>query len=1068
MAEARPNLRPVDYDPFGPAKLPLTEPQAEMWTADQMGAEASCSYNQCFCLTLRGPLSLDSMRSALGRVVERHDALRAVISADGTGQEILPQVGVEVPLVDLTTLSAEARDREIARLLDRETATPFRLDEGPLIRAFVVRESPDRHRLILTAHHIVCDGWSSAVLFRDLGAAYAADRMGLVPLLDPQVSYREYVLSESGPEVAAVASEDEEYWVGQYPDGEPVLDLPLDRARPALKTYRGAQLEASIDDALYRDLKKTGARAGCTLFIVLLAAWESLIHRLSGQNDFVVGIPVAGQALLPNGHLVAHCVNTLPLRARLDPKASFAGHLKRVRQALAEAQDHQRLTFGSLVRRLNLHRDPSRTPLVPMTFNIDKIGAPFDFGDLVLEGVATPKAFVNFELAVNVVDSGRGLSVECAFNTDLFEGSTIERWLRCYRTLLQAIVEGAEATSEDLEVLDAADRDLLLRVWNETAQPMPAEKRLHVLFEEQARRTPSAEALLHDTTRWSYDELNRRANGLARRLVQLGVNAEVPVGVAMERSPAMIVAMLAILKAGGAYLPLDPAYPRDRVAFMLRDSRAALVVTQRSLAAELPAEAPPTVIVDDGSWEAADEAPLVTVSPTNLAYVIYTSGSTGLPKGVAIEHRSAGTLVHWARRIFSDDELAGVLASTSICFDLSVFEIFVPLSWGGRVILAGNALELAELRARGEVSLLNTVPSAAAELVREKALPPSVRTVCLAGEPLTTSLVDELYATGHVAKVYDLYGPSEDTTYSTFALRTAGERPTIGRPIANTQAYVLDNRRRPLPIGAVGELYLAGDGLARGYLHRPELTDERFVPNPFAGGAPARMYRTGDRVRYRGDGSLEFLGRLDHQVKLRGFRIELGEVEAALARLPGVAEVAVIVREDREGDRRLVAYLAGRFEETAENRMRAALRERLPEYMVPSAFVCLAELPRTPNGKLDRKALPSPTHVTTAEAATGRRPGTPTERKVAAVWADVLDSTEPGADDDFFDIGGHSLLAARIVARLRTEFRLDLGLRHLFERPTISGLSQTIDLLGIAAAKAGAGDDTGAREEIEI
>lgn len=1037
MTETRPALRPVDFDPFAPASvrpvdLALTEPQSEMWTAAAVSPEANRSYNQCFAFTFQGPLRVESLRAALNQVVARHDGLRVAITPDGSGQTIRPPFPVEMPLLDLSALNLEGRQGEIDRLLQRECETPFDLAEGPLLRAFVVRESAERHRFVLTVHHIVCDGWSSSVLFSDLGRLYVADCVGIPAQLGPAPSYPSYVAEQIGPDHTAAAAADEEYWAAQYPAGVPVLDLPLERPRPATKTYRSGQENLRISNELYGAVKKTGAKSGATLFATLLAAFEVLVYRLSGQSDFVVGIPFAGQLQLEDSALVAHCVNTVPLRANLDPAATFVSHLRAVRQRLADAQDHSRLTFGSLVRRLRVPRDRSRTPLVGITFNIDKVGAPFDFGELTIASLATPKSYSNFELMVNVVDSGSDMLVECTYNADLFDASTLRRWLSHYESLLQGIVARPDDALEVLPILNDGDKRTILEEWNNTNVTFPDEKRLHRLFEAQVRRTPDAQAVVDGTTRISYAGLNARANRLAHHLRSFGVGPEVPVGVCLERHTDLIVALLAVLKAGGPYIPLDPAYPKDRIAFMLKDSQARAIVTMADLTGELGDSTLKRILVDTqaeiiGSESSADLEG--GAADTDLAYVIYTSGSTGVPKGVAIEHRSAGTLIHWARTVFSDHEISGVLASTSVCFDLSVFEIFFPLAFGGRIILVPNALEIASVTAQDEVTLLNTVPSAAAELVRAGGLPRSIETVCLAGEPLSTRLVDQLYATGHVRRVYDLYGPSEDTTYSTFALRKAAEPPTIGRPIANTQVYVLDSRREPVPIGVVGELYLAGDGLARGYLHREALTADRFVTGPFGGYPVKRAYRTGDLARYRSDGFLEFLGRTDHQVKIRGFRIELGEIEAVLDEHPEVRQAAVHLWTVSADDVRIVAYcVPAKAGSLASVKLRKHLRERLPAYMIPQHFLLVNEMPLTPNGKVDRRRLPTPA---AEENTIGRfeAPVGPVESAIAGIWTELIQPARPIARNDrFFEMGGHSLLALQFLRKMeqRLSVRLDI------------------------------------------
>ncbi|MFL5539298.1 MAG: amino acid adenylation domain-containing protein, partial [Longimicrobiaceae bacterium] len=600
-----------------------------------------------------------------------------------------------------------------------------------------------------------------------------------------------------------------------------------------------------------------------------------------------------------------------------------------------------------------------------------------------------------------------------------------------------------------LDLLGEAERALVLDAWNRAAAEVPADRCIHELFEAQAARTPGAVAVVAAEAELTYAELDERSNRLAHHLVRLGVGREARVGVCLERGIEMIVSLLAVLKAGGAYVPLDPAYPAERLAFTLADSGVVALLTQESLRSALPVPDGVAVVSVDGAAAgiAAESAgsPARGAVPRSLAYLIYTSGSTGVPKGVAIEHESTVALLSWAAAVFTAEELSGVLAATSISFDLSVFEIFLPLALGGRVIVVENALALPESAAADQVRLVNTVPSAIAALLKSDGIPSGVRTVNLAGEPLRAELVDALYARGGIERVYDLYGPSEDTTYSTWTLRRAGGPTTIGRPISNTRAYVLGAALLPLPVGVAGELYLGGRGLARGYLGRPGLTAERFVPDPFSSAPGARLYRTGDRARWRADGTLEYLGRLDTQVKVRGFRIELGEVEAALRRSPGVTDCVVVAREHAPGDRRLVAYVVGGVETDA---LRAHLRQSLPEYMVPFAFVSLDRLPLTPNGKLDRKALPAPEYAADADRYVA--PRTPTEEALAGIWAEVLRLERVGVEESFFEVGGHSLLATQVVSRVRAVFGVELPLRALFETPTVAGLAPQVERLVLA------------------
>ena len=1077
-------LTPVDFDPFAEAEvaaaLPLTEPQREMWGAIQMGDEASCAYNQCYSLTLRGTLLADSLQSALRQVMDRHDALRASIDVNGERQEIAASSQIALPVIDLSHHSLQSRAAEIARILHAETTQPFDLAAGPLLRARLIREAADSHRLIVTVHHIVCDGWSSAVLFSDLALIYAADRHGLRAQLPAAAPYRDYVVREAARADDAPARADEDYWAGQYADAIPVLDLPLDRARPGIKTYNGARRDLRLDESLYRALKKAGAQHGCTPFVTLLAGYETLISRLSGQQDFVIGVSMAGQALLDNGHLVSHCVNMIPLRCRIEPAATFVDQLKRVRHVFLEAQSHQSLTFGSLVRRLNVPRDPGRTPLVSTTFNLDKIGAPFDFGDLALESVEShPKRFVNFEIAVNVVDTGRDLTLECEYNTDLFTSATIERWLGHYRVLLEAIASDPGQRIDELPLLTDAERRRVLIEWNDTDTDYPASARVHELFEAQVERTPARTALTAGATTLSYAELDTRATRIAQALRSRGIRRGQRVGVCLERGADMLAAVLGTLKAGAAYVPLDPSFPEERLRFIAEDAQLALLVSTAHLARSfgLPRERQLLLDADTGTITSAPATrPPVdadAAQPEDPAYVIYTSGSTGKPKGVVVPHRAVvNFLASMAREpgLAADDVLVAV---TTLSFDIAVLELQLPLTLGAEVVIAtreeaidGHAL--GSLLAHHRATVMQATP-ATWRLLLEAGWKSRIPFKALVGgEAMPKDLADQLIARG--VELWNLYGPTETTVWSTCTRITdTSSGITIGKPIANTTVRILDAQKNLCPIGVPGELCIGGVGVTLGYWNRPELTADRFIPDPFSTAPGATLYRTGDRARWRNDGTLEHLGRLDFQVKLRGFRIEVGEIEAGIARHPAVREVAVIAREDVPGDKRLVAYLV------AENppadladQLRALVRTAMPEYMVPAHFVTLEALPLTHNGKLDRKALPAPAGGEAAPSRVAVAPRTPTEEMVVDVFRGVLDRTDFGVFDNFFDLGGHSLMAARIMSQLRAASGRDLPLRILFERQTVSALAEAIDALGWLASARQRPAVTGNRVEIEL
>ena len=1088
MSNEAPVTIAVDFDPFAEEvdgyTLPLTEPLREMWAAAQMGEQASCSYNQTFVLTLRGRLSVESMESALRQVIEHHDSLRVSIDNEGEQQRIAATVPVTLPVVDLTGLSENAQREEVRKILQAEAVEPFDLAAAPLLRARLVRESVDVHRLILTVHHIVCDGWSSSVLLGDLARIYAADRHGLPAQLPPTFPYREYVAREAARDSNPQAREDEEYWVGQFADGIPVLDLPLDRRRPALKTYSGALQTLKIDESLYRAVKTTGARHGCTPFVTLLAAFQGLIMRLSGQDDFILGIPMAGQGQLENPRLVGHCVNLIPLRCRLQPSASFADHLGQVRSAFLEAQSHQQLTFGSLLQRLSIPRDPGRTPLVAVTFNIDRTGAPFDFGELTLTGVETaPKRYVNFEFSINVVDDGRELVVECEYNTDLYDRATIERWLMHFKVLLASVAANPNTPLTSLELLTDDERQQLISRWNRYEQ-YDCAACLHQRFERQAASTPDAIAITCDGHSLTYAELNRRANRIAHHLRALGVAPNELVGLRMERSIELVVAILGILKSGAGYLPLDPAYPQARVAYMLEDSGVSVVLAEKSLAPDL-ASSPVEIVLLDEPIAAPETDPPCVSRTDHLAYVIYTSGSTGRPKGVQITHYNVTRLFDATDAWFHFDRHDVWTLFHSYAFDFSVWELWGALLYGGRVVVvpywvSRSPEAFRDLLVNERVSVLNQTPAAFGQLINADLSSPkadyALRYVIFGGEALELQALRpwfERYGDEQPLLV-NMYGITETTVHVTYRpIRLAdldsGHGSVIGTPIPDLQLYLLDSCGKPVPVGIPGEIHVGGAGVARGYLNRGELTAQRFIDDPFSGRAGAKLYRTGDLARRLEDGDIEYIGRIDHQVKIRGFRVELGEIEAALLQQPTVQHVAVIAREDKPGDKRLVAYFVNNNEDPDfVDQLRASLRATMPDYMVPAHFIRLSRLPLTHNGKLDRKALPPPDLIPNATRPTPVAPRTPPEELVARLFGEVLNRKDIGVYDDFFDLGGDSLKAARLMARLRAASGVDLPLRNLFERPTVAQMAEALAALSWAAASAEPARGAGKREQLEL
>ena len=764
---------------------------------------------------------------------------------------------------------------------------------------------------------------------------------------------------ESNPTGGLELSRQQDYWRRTLGGELPVLHLCPDNPRPPVCSFIRATECIDLASDICREIRNLCARHNVTVFVMLLAAFKVLLFRHSGSDDIIVG-SVSSDSVLRTEERQETFTNPLALRTSLEGDPTFAQLIKRVAGTVEAASANRDWPFERIVEGIQKESRFSDSSVFQVMFVVADACSSISAEPVTEENLASVGEYVaRCELVFLISEQKDVFTVTCEYDAELFNSATITRILQHYQTLLAGIVADSNQRISGLPILTESEKQQLLVEWNDTGRSYPTDKCVHQLFEEQVERTPDAVAVAYESQKLTYRELNQRANQLAHYLIELGVGPELLVGIFMERSLEMVVAVLGILKAGGAYVPLDPFYPKERLAFILEDTQASTVLTQQELIDSLPKHTARFVCVT-GEWrqiQKKDTNPVTNVIAANLAYVIYTSGSTGKPKGVAIQHSSSVAFLSWVHTMFPPEQLAGVLASTSICFDFSVFELFAPLTCGGLVILVDDALALLELPARSEVTLINTVPSAIAELVRPNRIPPSVLTVNLGGELSTTRLVQEIYATTSAKHVYDLYGPSEDTTCSTVALRTREGPQTIGRPISNTQIYILDGNLNPVPVGVSGELHISGKGLARGYLNRPDLTAEKFIPNPFSSEPGACLYRTGDLARYLPDGNIEFLGRIDHQIKLRGFRIELGEIEAVLASYDGVGDAVVLAREDVAGDKRLVAYIVPNREDTPTSQdLRNYLKQEVPDYMMPWAFTFLDSLPLLPNGKVDRMA----------------------------------------------------------------------------------------------------------------
>jgi amino acid adenylation domain-containing protein len=968
---------------------------------------------------------------------------------------------LEVPLIDLRDVPESEREAQLGQLAKDEARRPFNLARGPLLRVSLLRLGAEEHVLLLTVHHIVFDGWSEGVFFWELGVLYEAFRVGEPsPLAEPPVQYADFALWQREWLRGKMLETQLSYWKRRLEGAPTVLELPTDRPRPPVKTANGATRTFCLSENLSAALKGLSRREEVTLFMTLLAAFQTLLYRYTGQDYVLVGVPVAGRNRLETEGLIGIFINTLVLCGDLSGDPSFRELLGRVREAAFGAYTHQDLPFEKLVERLRPERSLRHHPIFQVMFQLRNVPKdPVELAGLKIEDFEFDSGIAKMDLTLEMVEKAENLFCTFEYNTDLFDAATIDRIQEHFRTLLEGIVAAPEQRVSKLPLLSEAERRQLLVEWNDTQTDYPKDRCVHELFEEQVERIPEAVALVFEDQQLTYRELNRQANRLAHHLRSLGVGPEVLVGICVERSVEMVVGLLGILKAGGAYVPLDPAYPRERLAFMIEDAGVPVVLTQERLLEELPNHEPRLICLDaEGQAIAGDrEENLISgVAADDLAYVMYTSGSTGRPKGVMVCHRGVCNYLHWRQIYFPLTDADRLLQAASLSFDDSVWEFFEPLMVGARVVMARPGGQqasayLLRLIAEQRITAACFVPSLLQVLLEEPRLKSCdcLRRVTTGGETLSIELQERFFARMR-AGLHNGYGPTEATISATFWTCERGRhRRTVpvGRPIANTQIYLLDQNLQPVPIGVPGELHIGGDGLARGYLNRPELTAKRFIPDPFSLQPGARLYRTGDLARYLPDGNIEFLGRLDHQIKLRGFRIELGEVESVLNTHAAVRESVVVLREDATKQERLMAYIVPTGATPSPGKLRAFMKEKLPEYMVPAAFVMLEALPLMPNGKVDRRALPLPDPSSLRAENAYAEPRTPTEETLAGIWEEVLGLKQVDIHDDFFELGGHSLLAAQVDSRLRNAFGMELPLRSLFEAPTVAGLAEHIETL---------------------
>ena len=1076
------NIPPILPAPRDKA-LPLSFAQQRLWFIDQLEPNSS-AYNMPVAYRLTGQLNITALEQSLNEIIRRHEVLRITFPAvdEQPSQAIAPSITLTLPLTDLGEHPETEREVIAQQIATQEAQQPFNLAQEPLFRAKLLHLTEAEHMLLLNMHHIISDGWSFDVFFRELTALYTAFSHGQSsPLPELPIQYADFAHWQREWLQDEVIESQLSYWRQQLKGSLPILQPPTDHPRPPVQTYRGTYQSLKLPLNLTKALKALSQQEAVTLFMTLLAAFQTLLSCYSGQEDIIVGIPIAGRNQVETEGLIGLFVNSLAIRTNLSINPSFRQLLSQVREVTLEAYEHQDLPLEKLIEELKPERDLSRSPLFQVMFVFQNTPRqPWELPGLTITPLEVHSGTSKFDLTLDLKETSEGIKGGIEYNTDLFDSATITRMVGHFQTLLESIVANPQQRLSDLPLLTAAEQHQLLVEWNNTRTDYPSNTCIHQLFEVQAEQTPNAVAAVFGSEQLTYRELNHRANQLAHHLQELGVGSETCVGICVERSLDILVGLLGILKAGAAYLPLDPAYPQERLTFMLEDAQVPVLLTQQLQVEKLPSHRAKVVCLDT-DWDAinreSQENPISSVTADNLAYVMYTSGSTGLPKGVNIIHRGVVRLVKGAN--YADLSAEQIFLQVApISFDASTWEIWGSLLNGARLVIfpphTPSLEELGQVIQQYQITTLWLTASLFHLMVDERLedLKP-LRQLLAGGDVLSVPHVQKFLQKIGDCKLINGYGPTENTTFTCCYPITEpdqlGNSVPIGRPITNTQVYLLDSHLQPVPIGVPGELYIGGDGLARGYLHRPDLTEEKFIPNPFprskgAGdtgskGAkeeqssnPERLYKTGDLARYLPDGNIEFLGRIDNQVKIRGFRIEVGEVESTLSQYPAVLQCAVIARIDTDSDKHLVAYIvADQQQKPTTDELWRFLKQKLPDYMVPIAFVFPDDLPLTPNGKIDRRALTAPDRLKQEPASTFVPPSDDLEIQLTKIWEKVLGKKPIGVKDNFFDLGGHSLLAVGLLAQIEKTFEKNLPLATLFQSPTVEQLANILRQKGWSA-----------------
>jgi len=1046
-------------------ELPLSYAQQRLWFLDQLEPNSSF-YNVPFALHLEGTLKIDVLEKSLQEIIQRHESLRTnFLTLDGNPVQIIkPESNWKLTIINDKESKNYREENALKQWLEIHSHQPFDLANESLIRATLLELSDTENLLLICMHHVVSDGWSMGVFIQELTTLYNAYTKGLNPLLkELPIQYADFALWQREYLQGEILQNQLNYWEKQLAAAPALLHLPTDRPRPPEQRFEGDRIRCLLSSELSQGLNRLSREKGVTLFMTLLTAFKVLLYRYTGQTDILVGTPIANRTRSELAGLIGFFVNTLVLRTDLAGNPSFSEALKQVRKTATDAYDHQDLPFEMLVEALQPERNMSYTPLFQVMFGLDNEV----LNEIDLEGIkatSQPLEFkkAKFDLSLFIQVKEAGMTAHWEYNTDLFNGETIERMNGHFLTLLEGIIANPGERISQLPLLTKSEQQQLLIDWNNTEVDYPTDKCIYQLFEEQVERTPNAVAVVFEEQELTYNELNCRANQLAHYLQSLGVKPDELVGICVERSLEMIVGLLGILKAGGAYVPLDPEYPQERLSFMLEDAGLKVLLTQQKLIDKLcESQANINIVCVDADlpviFKEEQKNLITTIKSSNLAYVIYTSGSTGIPKGVLVTHQGLLNLVFWHQNTFEITNLDKATQLAGTGFDAAVWELWPYLTAGASIYLVKpeiltSLVELQKWLAAKKITI-SFLPTPIAEqllLLEWTEINVSLRTLLTGGDKLNQ------YPSNFIPfQVVNNYGPTENTVVTTSGVVISGEKnnslsPAIGRPIFNTQIYILDSNLQPVPVGILGEIHISGAGLARGYLNRPELTEEKFIPNPFSNYSDSRLYKTGDLARYLPDGNIEYLGRIDNQVKIRGFRIELGEIETVLSQYSAVKTAIVMAREDETEQKRLVAYVVSQAEGISAQQeqsllpvteLRQFLKAKLPEYMVPSAFVILESLPLTSNGKVDRRALPAPDFQSEEQYVAPRNP---IEEILASIWVKVLKVEQVGIHDNFFELGGHSLLATQLISRIRKAFKVEMPLRELFVAPTVAALAQVI------------------------